>query len=451
MKRALNPGAVVGLCLLAGCGEGAAPGAFTDTKTNAVLVQGPPMQDIVTEFDKALSCMKGKLPGRLNFGVGVIADNTGKEQYADSGSGKFMTQGAGDIVQSALFRAGVTVVNRRDPNIVLAENNWGIRNIKTQDPVDFYVTGSITSLDFIPGGGYTLGIAGVGPRERQNRILAGLDLAMTDAATGRVVANVPLQKQIYEKEVGFSSSRFFDSTLVEADLGGIEREALQAALRQMLTYATFELLAQLPDPAAVTPCRALIGTADAAEPGAARPHAKGALDAALKTHDLYASTAASAPEGAAAPQPGAPQGLAPQAPASPKDTRPNTPEVLKLVSEVTVYASRSIAASEAAGKAGTMEARIKSVDEAGLNLVLAVKSLKAAAAAGLHGPEGDAAALLVEQAMRLEASARKALEDAGGKAAASTPDPSAPAAPAAPAPVPTPNAPKQGGSGDPIP
>ena len=36
-------------------------------------------------------------------------------------SGKFVTQGAGDIVQSALFQAGTTVVNRRDPRIMETE------------------------------------------------------------------------------------------------------------------------------------------------------------------------------------------------------------------------------------------------------------------------------------------------------------------------------------------
>ena len=35
--------------------------------------------------------------------------------------GKMVTQGAGDMVQSALFQAGVNLMNRRDPRIIESE------------------------------------------------------------------------------------------------------------------------------------------------------------------------------------------------------------------------------------------------------------------------------------------------------------------------------------------
>ena len=178
-----------------------APGQNTPFAKNAKLPKGPPIEDIVTPFDHALNCLSGKIPTGATFAVGNIEDSTGKQQLTDMGSGKFVTAGAGDIVQSALFRAGVQVVNRRDPSIGLLEHNWGIRNLKDLAPADFYITGSINSLDFIPGGGYDVEIAGIGPRQRQNRVLVGLDLALTNAYDGRVVANVPLQKQIYTSEI----------------------------------------------------------------------------------------------------------------------------------------------------------------------------------------------------------------------------------------------------------
>lgn len=394
------------------------------------MVQGPPIRDIVTSFDAPLRCLKGKIPARLNFGVGSIADTTGKEQFSDGGTGKLVTQGAGDIVQSALFTAGVGVVNRRDPNIPLAENNWGIRNIKTQAPVDFFVSGSVNSLDFIPGGSVEIGIAGVGPRARQNRIVVGLDLALTDAATGRVVANVPIQKQLFESETGFSMGRYFGTTLTEVEAGGMRREALQATLRQMLTYASFELLAQLLEVETAAPCRGLVAMDDALA-GEAPPYAEGALSAALQSHDAYLETAAA--PAAAGPAQAATADMSPAVVA-----KPNPPEALKLAAEVTVLASRSIAAAEAAAEASTPAEKKKAVDEAGLNLVLAVKRLQAAAAAGLNGPEGDAAALLVEQAMRLEQTARESLE-------------AATAQPAPPTGVSGPNDPKLGSAGEPVP
>src|SRR3990167_843338 len=123
-KFSLLHSVVVMACCLAliGC----APGVITRRAQDVSLIQGPPIQDIKTPFDQALSCLSDKIPSNAVFAVGAIADNTGKEQYADSGTGKMVTQGAGDMVQSALFQAGVRVVNRRDPNIRIAESNWGL-------------------------------------------------------------------------------------------------------------------------------------------------------------------------------------------------------------------------------------------------------------------------------------------------------------------------------------
>ena len=249
--------AMMAVMALPACTSGV-PGAMTPTSEDARLVEGPPIEIIVTSLDAALRCMKGKIGKDLAFSVGTIADNTGKEAYADNGSGKFITQGAGDIVQSALFMAGVTVVNRRDPNIALAESNWGIRLLDQQTASDFYITGSINSLDFIPGGGGRVEVAGVGPRYRQSRILIGLDLALTTAYNGEIVGNSSVQKQIYVKELGFGVDRFEENTLLGIEAGGMEREAMHFALRQILNYTTFDLLAQVASKDIVTKCAALI-------------------------------------------------------------------------------------------------------------------------------------------------------------------------------------------------
>jgi curli biogenesis system outer membrane secretion channel CsgG len=187
-----------------------------------------------------------------------VLDQTGKEQFTEGGSGKFITQGAGDIVQSALFRTGATVLNRRDPRIMETEVKWGVANPKSIVPSNFFITGSINSLDFIPGGGIDVTIGGVGPRYREHRILIGLDLTMTETKTGRVVANIPLQKQIFANDAAFGIGRFFGDTLVVAEVGNKQREAVHFALRQMLNLATFELLTQVMHPKNYSACRSEI-------------------------------------------------------------------------------------------------------------------------------------------------------------------------------------------------
>lgn len=247
------------LCSLAVSVSGCAIAPGISAPSSEVgLVSGPPIVDIETAFDDALQCLQGRIDPSFTMAVGAIVDQTGVEQFSDGGSGKMITQGAGDVVQSALFRAGVSVVNRRDPRVAVTEAEWGIRDIRTQEPVDFFISGSINSLDFIPGGGFSSQIGGLGPRYRQSRILVGMDLAMTNAHDGRIVANTPLQKQLFMSEIGFSAGRFFGPTLVSLDIGGLEREALHFTLRQMLYLVTFELLIQLMSEDNARPCQELV-------------------------------------------------------------------------------------------------------------------------------------------------------------------------------------------------
>ena len=157
---------------LTGCASSA---SYVPLSEDVPPVEGSPVTDVVTPFDRAISCLDGQIHQGLTFSVGAILDATGKEQLSEGGTGKFITQGAGDIVQSALFQAGTTVLNRRDPRVMETEARWGVRDTKGVLPSVFFITGSINSLDFIPGGGFEAQIAGVGPRYRQYRIVVGLD------------------------------------------------------------------------------------------------------------------------------------------------------------------------------------------------------------------------------------------------------------------------------------
>jgi len=255
------------LGLLSAC-TGMAPLSGAPVQNDEPLVKGPAVTELVTPFDRALACLDGRInKDALSFAVGAVTDATGKEQVTDGGAGKFITQGAGDIVQSALFKAGASVVNRRDPRIIENEAKWGLIDVKKQAATTFFITGSINSLDFLPGSGFDVQIAGLGPRSRQQRILVGLDLSLTDVRTGRIVANVPLQKQVVSTEDGFGIGRFFGTTLISADFGGKRREALNLVLRQMLNLATFELLTQVMNPAKYVDCMAMVDEIDGTTDG----------------------------------------------------------------------------------------------------------------------------------------------------------------------------------------
>lgn len=423
------------LLVLPSCSAGV-PGATTRVTENARLVQGPPIETIKTAFDPALTCMKGRIGREFAFSVGTIADNTGKEQYADNGTGKFVTQGAGDIVQSALFLAGMTVVNRRDPNIALAESNWGIRKLADQRPSDFYVTGSINSLDFIPGGGARIEVAGIGPRYRQSRILIGVDLALTAAHSGEIVANSSVQKQIYTEELGVAANRFMNDALLSLEFGGMEREALQLALRQILSFSTFDLLSQVASKSAVSACAARIAPEGAAMTGsdfAARVGDGSALGkaraAGVKARAELAAAAASAAP-AAGGQPAAAAGGQPAAQGTAAPSAPIPLAAQKLGNDATSFAAKAIAAADSVLTAKTAAEANEAVQMGLRYMTLAIQSLRAAAAKGLVGPEGDAVATLVESAITSVEGAQKIAAEMTAKEGTVAPQP--PAVPQAP-------------------
>lgn len=399
---------------------------------DVALPKGAAMKDITTPFDEALACLQTRIPPDVYFSVGQIGDTTGKEQYADGGTGKLVTQGAGDMVQSALFRAGVSVVNRRDPNIPLAEQNWGIRQINQQIPTDFFVSGSITSLDFLPGGGAEVQLAGMGPRYRQNRILVGLDLALTNAHSGQVVANVPLQKQLFAEEIGFSSGRFFGEVLTDIEVGGMEREALQYTLRQMLSYATLQLIGQILPEAEFAPCNAKVAKLDAAlSSGAALRLPSGNPRALREAREMGRAAreelAAPAGQGAA----GGPAAAMTEASATQPVAEIPAP-AREMGNNATSYAARAIAAAERVRSEPDVEGAEKAANEAAQFMALAVQSLRQAAQMGLTGPEGDAAATLVEKAIGAAEAAQRILNERKAAAQVVPATPPAPAAPSAP-------------------
>lgn len=372
--------------VLSGCGFGL---FLLPPNKNAALVQGPPIENVQTPFDTALSCLRGKIRPGVVFGVGQVIDATGKETYSEGGTGKFISQGAGEMVQSALFSAGVTLVNRRDSGVTVTETQWGIRNLEQQLPVNFFVSGSINSIDFIPGGGFSANVNGIGPRARQNRILVALDLNMTDAFTGRIVANVPLQKQIYTREFGIEFGRFVNETLITFDAGGQEREAIHFALRQMLSLATFQLLGSMVTPATYEKCSMVISSAFGSV-GDESIVNRDAISAAL----LASSTAANTRQ----------DQLANQEQAKAAENSLKT-QLSKLKENATLLAIRAIAAAETSLAEDDAGIAAEKAAEATKLISAAGQFLKRAAELGLTGAEGDALAVVVERGFNLSSEA----------------------------------------------
>lgn len=253
----LLPLITVPLILLGGC--------VAATNKNVDLVQGPPVQSITTPYDELVRCISENDAMVGTWAVGEIQDQTGKTSLDNDGTGKFISQGAGDMMQTMLLNAGAeSTVNRRDPRPSVLEVRWGIRKSNTYKPSDFYITGSINTLDFLPGAAAEVLVAGIGPRYRQNRTVVGLDLHLTNTETTEVVSAVNISKQIFAEEAGFGIGRFFGTTLINIDLNGGNREPLQLSLRSMLQYGLYKLLIEQ-SPQLESNCQSIVDAIEGVE------------------------------------------------------------------------------------------------------------------------------------------------------------------------------------------
>ncbi|MDF2366455.1 CsgG/HfaB family protein [Sneathiella sp.] len=221
-------------------------GCIATSSENVALPSGPPVQTLRTPYDTLVACVAEKSKLRGVWAVGEITDATGKFSAEFSGTGRYVTQGAGDMMLTTLVQAKAeSIVNRRDPRPIITEIQLGLRDARQFVLMDYYITGSINTLDFIPGAAAELTIAGIGPRYRQNRAIVGLDLHLTNARTSEVLAAVNISKQIFADEAGFGIGRFFGDTLVDLDISGQNREPLQLSLRSMLQFGLYEMLSEL--------------------------------------------------------------------------------------------------------------------------------------------------------------------------------------------------------------
>lgn len=231
--------------------------ATTPATENVTRVVGPPVSNVTTPYDEVLACARDELAAvdAKTIGVSVIRDGTGQESYSEGGNGKYVTQEAGVIMQSAWYKMqpGATV-NRQDNSVSQFENQLG-RTLEIR-ATDAYVGGAITTIDFVPGGGFDIGVAGVGVKARQYRMAVGMNLSVTDTMTSEILADSAVFKEIVAFDTGFGIGRFFGDTLVTVDIGGQEREAVGFATREMLKYAAFDLATQVYD-MPMDKCRAI--------------------------------------------------------------------------------------------------------------------------------------------------------------------------------------------------
>jgi curli production assembly/transport component CsgG/holdfast attachment protein HfaB len=244
--KALGFGLLVSTALTS-C-AGLAPGDATGVKPLIVY----PVTSNDTPYSQCLRKLKNVAASNLPvFAVGEIADKTGQVSYYDK-SGNNLTQGAAEMVMSALYKTGKAhLVERYDLRIPLAEVKLAEQN-RLNRPVeafgklpatDFIIVGALTELNYnIVTGGVGLRVAGVGGGARMAVVNVALDLRVINSKNFAVSYVSSLQKQIYGYEVEADIFRFWDTTLVELEAGHVRNEPLQLGVRTVAEMATYQIM-----------------------------------------------------------------------------------------------------------------------------------------------------------------------------------------------------------------
>jgi curli production assembly/transport component CsgG/holdfast attachment protein HfaB len=232
---------------LASC-AGMAPGDATGVKPLVVY----PVTSNDTPYSQCLRRLQSVPAGNLPvFAVGEIADKTGQIAYYDK-AGNNLTQGAAEMVMSALYKTGkANLVERYDLRLPLAEVklaeqhrlNRGIESFGKLPASDFIVVGALTELNYnIVTGGVGLRVAGVGGGTRMAVVNVAMDLRVVNARNFSVAYVSSLQKQIYGYEVQADVFRFFDTTYLELEAGHVRNEPLQLGVRSVAEMAVYQIM-----------------------------------------------------------------------------------------------------------------------------------------------------------------------------------------------------------------
>jgi len=185
------------------------------------------------------------------FAVGEVADKTGQVQYYDK-AGNNLTQGAAEMVMSALYKTGKAhLVERYDLRIPLAEVKLAEQNRLNRSvdqfgklpSTDFIIVGALTELNYnIVTSGVGLRVAGIGGGARMAVVNVAMDLRVINSKNFAVSYVSTLQKQIYGYEVSADIFRFFDSTFVELQAGHVRNEPLQLGVRSVAEMAVYQIM-----------------------------------------------------------------------------------------------------------------------------------------------------------------------------------------------------------------
>lgn len=188
--------------------------------------------------------------------VYIIEDKTGQNKVEGGAVSRVVSQGATEMLISALVRSRQFVVlDRVRFNDVIQEQNLQTsgRLLPGTGPeigkmvgADYILSGAVTEYQVdMETGGLGLVIAGKGGSTEYARATTAIDLRLTDVATGEVVWAESLRGEIFGEKVGLQVFSFLGKNIVEFETGEGMQEVVNLVLRTLLEEAVFKLVQHL--------------------------------------------------------------------------------------------------------------------------------------------------------------------------------------------------------------
>ena len=242
------------------------------------MITGPQPTITYTPSARLLECVaeNRKRKKDLRIAVGDIVDGTGAKTFDNgSSSSPLFSQRPDLMVTVALAKTGVTVLNRTSSrvsewelsqamekrlgdgkNVSVGEETVPFRPVAAGEILgsNYYMTGAITEVNWnIDSSGARYNIIGVHGSKNVYRISIAVDLILTETTTTKVVKAESFTKQLVGVETEKGVFRFFSADngvldpveLFDASMGEQKNEPVQRALRWVLEYGTYQMVADV--------------------------------------------------------------------------------------------------------------------------------------------------------------------------------------------------------------
>lgn len=190
---------------------------------------------------------------RIPIAVYSITDSTGQYKTNDGASSTVVTQGATEMLITALQRSRqfITLDRVRLGDLMNEQNLVSNGRIKVNGALElgvltgtkYMITGSITEYQVNKEtGGFGLVIAGKGGSQEYARASVALDIRVIHLSSGEVIWAESLVGEIIGEKVGLQLFSFLGKNIVEFETGSGKQQVINLVVRTLLEEAVFKLV-----------------------------------------------------------------------------------------------------------------------------------------------------------------------------------------------------------------